>query len=291
MKNTVRNTMILALIPITFLMAETGRDIMIKVDKVLRESYTSTIQNVKLSTCKYIIKDQKLKCAEEARVKVLQSIQKDFGVDNKDSRSIAFILEPVSDKGIATLTYDYDDPAKDADTWIYLPAFGKVKRLLSSSEESEESGSFFGSEFSVEDMENKKIDDFTYNIIREETFDQRPVWVIESIPTERKAKKSKYSKILSWVDKERFIVLKDDMYNRQGMLYKQLTKRNIELIDNVWLARKATMINLISRRATNMELLSAAFNMPVSDEFFTQRTMTDFAFREKNLKDLRSNFK
>lgn len=264
--------------------AQSAKEIIEQVDHVLRNSYSTTVQNIRLTTGKYVVREQSMKFSEKPRVKVLQSVEKKGYGDRKgDSRSVALILEPINDKGIGTLTYEYEDAAKDADLWIYLPALGKVKRLQTSKENSDESGSFFGSEFSIEDLEIKKVHEFTYKIVREETYNRRPVWVIESTPTERKAKKSRYSKTISWIDKERYLILRDDLYDSQGNICKQLTRSNIELVDNVWLAKKVTMNNLLTSRVTLMDLISVSFNMPIPDEFLTQRTLTDFSFREKNI--------
>lgn len=271
--------------------AQTAKQIVEKVDRVARESYTSSVQKTKLSTCKYLVKKRRMRCAEKPRIKVIESIQKDAGENGLDSNSVSIILEPVSDRGIGMLTYDYDDPKRDADTWLYLSALGKVKRMISSSENSDESGSFFGTEFSIEDMESNKIDDYTYRILKEGTYMKRPVWVIESVPTAERARKTRYGKAVSWIDKERYISLKVNLYNRHGKLYKQLTMRRIERIDNVWISRRMTMNNLSTRRVTNLELISVAFNMDVPDEFLTQRTLTDFAFRERNLGKLRQYIK
>lgn len=264
--------------------AQSAKEIIEQVDHVLRNSYSTTVQNIRLTTGKYVVREQSMKFSEKPRVKVLQSVEKKGYGDRKgDSRSVALILEPINDKGIGTLTYEYEDAAKDADLWIYLPALGKVKRLQTSKENSDESGSFFGSEFSIEDLEIKKVHEFTYKIVREETYNRRPVWVIESTPSERKAKKSRYSKTISWIDKERYLILRDDLYDSQGNICKQLTRSNIELVDNVWLAKKVTMNNLLTSRVTLMDLISVSFNMPIPDEFLTQRTLTDFSFREKNI--------
>jgi Outer membrane lipoprotein-sorting protein len=273
----------------TALTAETAKEIVIKTDSVSRDSYSSTIQKMKLTTCKYRIKNKKMKCVDTARTKVMESIQKDTGPDGEDSRSIAIILEPIGEKGIGMLTFDYDDVDRDADTWLYLSAMGKVKRMISSSEESDESGSFFGTEFSIEDMESRKIDDYTYKILKEGTYAGRPVWVVESTPTKKRARKSKYGKSQTWIDKERFIPLKVNLFNRLGKPYKQMTMKDIQLIDKVWVARKMTMKNLITRRVTNLEILDVAFNMEVPERFLTQRTLTDFAFRERELNKLRKH--
>lgn len=266
------------------------RDIMVKVQKVSKESFISAIQKMKLSTCKYVVKENVMKCAEESRNTLLEIVMKNYGIDNKDNRSIAIIIEPKKDQGIGTLTYEYGDPDKDTESWIYLSALGKVKRLASSNEDNDESGSFFGSEFFLEDMEELKLNEYTFKILSEETYKERPVWVIEYTPNSERAKKSKYNKTISWIDKERYIILKKNLY-RQGELYKQLTMANIDRIDNVWIARKSTMNNLVTRKVTTMEMISVAFNQEIPDELLTTRTLVDFAFREKNLTRLRAKLK
>ncbi|MCP4751521.1 MAG: outer membrane lipoprotein-sorting protein, partial [Proteobacteria bacterium] len=204
--------------------AQSARDIVVKVDEVSQESYSSSIQKMKLSTCKYGRKGRKMVCVEKPRIKVIESVQKDAGAGGKDSHSIAIILEPIGEKGIGMLTYDYDDPNLDADTWLYLSALGKVKRMVSGSDDDDSaSGSFFGTEFSIEDMESTKIDDYTYKILKETTYRKRSVWIVESVPTPKRARKTRYGKSVSWIDKERYITLKVELYNRYGKPFKRLT--------------------------------------------------------------------
>ncbi|MBT4089377.1 MAG: outer membrane lipoprotein-sorting protein [Deltaproteobacteria bacterium] len=295
----MKTKLITLLVALLFLMGglslpvagQTARDIMLKVEKVTQESSTSAIQKMKLSTCKYGKKKKKIVCIEKPRVKVIESIQKDMGPSGKDTYGVSIILEPIGEKGIGMLSYDYDAADKDADTWLYLSALGKVKRMISSSEDSDESGSFFGTEFSVEDMESSKIDDYKYKMIKQTSYRKRPVWIVESVPTPQRMRKTRYGKVVTWVDRERFIVLKVHLYNRHGKPHKRLSMRDIKLIDNVWVARKMSMNNLISRRVTHMRLYAIAFNIDVPDAFLTQRTLTDFAFRERELGKLRKHIK
>jgi len=270
------------------LSAQSGRDIMIKYDKVSKETSFSLIEKMKMSTCKYVVQQGKMHATEEPRINVLEIVSKDAGIDNKDSRSVSIVIEPTRDKGIGMLTYDYAAPSKDDDNWLYLPALGKIKRMVSGSENNDEGGSFFGTEFLVEDVASRKIDDYTYKLLEQTTYVSRPVWVLELIPTPERTKKTKYGKILLWIDKERNIIVKQDLYDRNNLLFKRLTASDIEQIDNVWVARKAEMNNLLTRRVTIMELIAIAYNIEVPDEFLTQRTLVDFAFREKKLTKLRT---
>ena len=272
--------------------AMTPYEIMEETIRVARESSKTSIQKMKLSTCKYGIKKKRMVCVEKPRVKVIESVQKDTGPDDKDSKAVSIILEPASEKGVGMLSYDYDDLDRDNDNWLYLSALGKVKRIVSSSDDDDtESGSFFGSEFAIEDMETQKVEDYTYKLLKEGVYTKRKVWVIESRPTPKRARKTRYSKSVTWIDKERFIELKVDLYDKHGRLKKRLTMRKIKLIDGVWTARSMTMNNLSSRRVTQTSLTAIAFNHEVSDKFLTQRTLTDFAFRERELNKLRKYIK
>ena len=66
----------------------------------------------------------------DERIRKLKSYSKDIGDDVK---SIMFFTHPGDVKGTGFLTWDYDDPKKDDDKWLYLPAMKKVRRISSSS--------------------------------------------------------------------------------------------------------------------------------------------------------------
>ena len=82
------------------------------------------------------------------------------------------------------LSYSYDDSDRDNETWLYLSALGKVKRISvrNSDDEETESASIFGTEMTTEDQETGKLDDYTYELLGQGEFRGREVAVIESIP-------------------------------------------------------------------------------------------------------------
>jgi hypothetical protein len=271
--------------------AQTAKEIMIKADKIATESSNSMFQKMKLSTCKYAKKGKKTVCTKNPRIKLIESAQKDVGSRGKDSKSISFILEPIGEKGMGMLIFDYDDSDKDTISWLYLSAMGKVKKIISGTDDDDESGSFFGSEFLIEDMENHDIEDYTYKILKETVYQKRPVWIIESIPTPKRLRKSKYGKSHTWIDKERFIELKVQLYNKQLKPYKQITMRNIENIDGVWTPRKITIKNLKTKRTSVVSLISVSYNIEIPEQFLTQRALTDFAYREREMIKIKRHLK
>jgi hypothetical protein len=265
--------------------ANEARDI---IQEVLdRDDGTTEIGQVKLSTCAVVKKDKKIICKSKPRVKVMDMIRKDYGPNEKDHRTVVIIMEPAGEKGIGFLQYDYEQKGKETDQWLYLSALGKVKRLVSGNENEPKTGSFFGSELSYEDMEKRHIDDYTYKLLGRETYAARPCVVIESIPVRERAIKSNYSKSLDWVDRDRSIVLKSILYNRQGEKFKKIYFRKITETDGILVPMQIAVLNLETSRRTVMSYEKIALNLSVQDDFLTQRTLIDGAFRESNLKKIR----
>jgi hypothetical protein len=48
------------------------------------------------------------------------------------------------------------------------------------------------------------------------------------------------------------------------------------------------MMNLVSNRLSNMALVELYVDLDIKDDFLTQRTLTDSAYREANLERLRA---
>ncbi len=128
----------LFLTPVVY--CQSAREIMQKVNE--RNDGFSHVSKIQLSTCRYAVKNRKLSCIEKPRIKVMESIRKDFGKNEEDTKSVIIIMEPAGEKGIGFLQYDYDDPGKETDQWMYFSALGKVKRIISGNEDEPKSGSF-----------------------------------------------------------------------------------------------------------------------------------------------------
>ncbi len=267
----------------------TGMEIMERVDEAQRATSDSAFNRMQLSTCRFGVKDSRITCAERPRVKALESVGKNYGLNLKDTKSITIVLEPASERGIGMLSFAYDDSDRDNETWLYLSALGRVKRIASgSSDDDTEPASLFGSEFTTEDTETGKLDEYEINVLEETTESGRDVWKIEMIPNEERARKSRYSRTVSYIDKERYVALRIEMYDQYGKEIKRLLASRVELINDVWMARSLTMMNLVTNRLSNMAILEIHTGIDVDDEFLTQRTLTDVAFRQRELAKLRA---
>ena len=266
----------------------TARELVQKMNDNQLLTTDSSFNLLQLTSCKYGTHNGKLKCVEKPRIKLLEIAQINLGADNKDSQSITIILEPASEKGIGMLTYTYDAIDQDNETWLYLSALGKVKRIASGrDDEDTEPTSVFGSEVSTEDQETGKLDYYTYKILQSGNYKGRPVAVIESLPTIEGAKHTRYGKLRTWVDRERFISLKIQMFDKHGNAIKHVSAAKVEQINGIWLARSVTFKNLVSQRLTNMNIKTINFGLNIDAKFLTQRALTDQGFRQRHLQSLR----
>lgn len=268
--------------------AESADKIMEKVDYAVRKSYDTQLADVKITTCKYTKADGNVRCSEKPRVVVAENAKKKELVNGLyNYRQMSIVREPISDKGTALLVYEYGADGKDNDNWLYLPALGKVNRIIANEDEG---GSLFGSEFSVETTENpeaRKVHEYTYKLLEEASYEGRPAWVIEILPTAEKARKTSYDKVVTWIDKRTYLPVKEDMY-RNGKVHKQRTQTNIQEIDGIFMTMRSVMNNLSTSRVSQMDKILMRHNTGIPDEYLTHRALTDFTFRERNLAKFRS---
>ena len=145
----------------------------------------------------------------------------------------------------------------------------------------------FGSEITTEDQETGKLDDYTYKILQRGSYKGRPVAVIESVPTRQRLEHTRYGKVRTWIDTERFLSLKMQMFDKYGNAIKQVSVAKVEQINGIWLARSITFKNLVSQRLTNMNIKAISFGLNIDERFLTQRALTDQVFRQKHLQKLR----
>ena len=267
--------------------AQNGRDLFYQ-NRLQANLVKTGYSKVKMKTCKYHVKNKKIFCSEKPRVKVIESIYKNYsriGINGKqDQKNISIILSPKSEKGIGMLNYSYQSDEKDDDSWMYFLSLGKVRRITSSNKNQNvpATGSLFGSEFSSEDISGTPIDDYEYKILKSTQYKGKDTWLIEQTPKPQRLRKSHYSKTILWLDQVKGVIPKWVTYNRQGKPYKLFINDRWKKIDGVWMAEVGSVKNLITRRKTTLFTIKEHVNIPVDDEnYFSQRILTDIVFQDR----------
>lgn len=194
------------------------------------------------------------------RERTLLSYSMDLG---KDGKSIMYFQTPADVKGTGFLSWQYDDPARDDDRWLYLPAMKKVRRISGSSAKKE---NFMGSDFTFDDMGGRNVDEDEHKLTGEETIDGFVCWVIENIPRESDAT---YSKKISWIRQDALTPVKVEFYDRMGALLKTLSASEISLEGEFWTARRLEMTNHQRNHRTIIKLEEIDYDLDMNEAMFT----------------------
>jgi len=202
------------------------------------------------------------------RVRELRSFRKDKALD---SHSILFFLSPADVRDTGFLTYDYDDPDRDDDQWLYLPALKKTKRIASSGK----SGSFMGSDFSFADMTDRPLENYDYSLLQESEIDGQPVWVIEAVPrTGDEIEETGYTRTIHFIRQDNFFQIRAKIWLKKGRRNKYLEVKELEQIDGIWMATLMTMTTKKGKKTEHKTILRTSeiqFGQPLEFEAFSVR--------------------
>ena len=202
--------------------------------------------------------------SDQTRVRKIKQFSKDMGDVEK---SIMFFISPADIKNTSFMNWSYDADNKSDDQWIYLPALKKTKRISSDSK----SDYFMGSDFTYDDLGDRKLDADTHKFIKDETIDGHECYVVESIS---KDEEYMYSKTITWVRKDNFVGMKKEFYDEDEDLLKTLTIKKVEQISGYWVITHSEMKNSQKNHSTNIELTDVKVNTGVSSSKFSERMMT-----------------
>ena len=153
--------------------------------------------------------------------------------------------------------------------WLYLPSSKKTRRVLSK----KQGGNFLGSELSYEDMGGSAGVKYRSRVLRIEGKRGRKVAVIESRP--RKGE-SAYSKIVSWIPLNKYVVYKAKYYDKKGKLLKIASFKNYKRFGKrTWRATRMTIKNVQNKRSTVMLLKGLRVNRGIDDDIFSVASLED----------------
>lgn len=185
--------------------------------------------------------------------------------DKSEKRIIKFI-SPAEVKGTGILIFDNE--VKDDDMWIYLPAMRKTRRIVSS----EKSKSFMGSEFTNADMTAPAIEDFSYDLTGEENIDGVDCWKILTKPANIDLEDEYgYSKSISWIGKNDYIVRKTDYFDYDDELFKTIVTSEYKMLDEVhnkYMITDRSAENFQNGRSSRMKMEQIQL-ADTKDEYFT----------------------
>ena len=192
------------------------------------------------------------------------------------SRKITKTMVALTDKknSLVEFTNSQDRGTKflkrEDDLWMFFP---DAEEIIKISGHMLNQG-MMGSDFSYQDvMEADKLTDlYDFKIIKEEEFEGRPCYVLEGIA--REGVKVSYYRRISWVDKERFIGLKEELYAKSGRILKETKANVIEEIEGRWVPTNSVMENKLRKDTyTEFTITQIKFNLEIPEETFSLQNL------------------
>lgn len=185
-----------------------------------------------------------------------------WSVTREIDKQVVIFTAPADIKGSGLLTIE--NPDGPDENLLYLPALGRVRRLAAAEQTT---GSFFGSDFTYDDLGGTDITEFDYELL--ETTDT--TYLVRGTPREGVVKAFDYS--ISEIDRERLMPLRVEFF-KDGELYKVLTIHEISEEGGYTTPVNLQMENAVTGSFTTIEIADAIYDEPIPDEVFSERFLT-----------------
>ncbi len=182
-----------------------------------------------------------------------------YSIDKGD-KGLMVYNSPARIKGMKILTLNDGD-----DIWFYSPRTARIRKIASG----QKSQSVNNSDFSYEDMSAEdRREDYNCKLVGEEKRDGVLSYKIEMVP---KGTDGSYSKIVGWVDKEKFMMVEAHMYDEDDELWKKLFVHGLKKEGKYWTMESIEMQNVLKGSKTVMKVESVEFDLKLDPTMFSER--------------------
>jgi outer membrane lipoprotein-sorting protein len=159
---------------------------------------------------------------------------------------------------------------RDKNMWIYFP---KEQDMVKLSGHLLKEG-MMGSDVSYEDaLESSDYRaKYSATLKPQDAVGDRPCYVVE---LNAKVDSAAYDRRLLWIDSERYVTLKQEMYAKSGRLLKTSATAEVDHIGTRWYPAKLEFISkLRANTKTVFSMTGIELNVPVSDQQFSMAALT-----------------
>jgi hypothetical protein len=174
--------------------------------------------------------------------------------------------------GSAFLTVERQ--AAPHDVWIYLPALGTPRRLLSSNF----ADSFLGSEFRVGDLLQADPDDYAVSVRGTDRHGDELCWIVDALPRDATVeRRAGLGKQTLWLGRADGLERRIDQYDRSGNLLKvvELGGWTGVVGGRKWLALERRIRNVQSGASSAIVFEHAEAGVGVAADAFTPQHLAD----------------
>jgi outer membrane lipoprotein-sorting protein len=218
---------------------------------------------------------------------ILEKVDKNMSSKNRVFKSEMVIHGRRSSRTITSISYsagtkqsftEYLSPAHDQGTkmlklenqlWIYSPSTDRIIQISGHMLRQ----SVMGSDLSYEDMmdDRKLTDIYSAKVIGNETIDSRNTYVLE---LNAKVENVAYFSQKIWVDIERYVPLKQQMFAKSGQLLKSSSLSEVRQVQGKWFPMRIVYKDeLKDGSGTEFILTSVKFDQEIPEYIFTKAAL------------------
>lgn len=185
-----------------------------------------------------------------------------IGYAQGKNQSFSEYLAPEREKGTKMLKLENN-------LWIYSPSTDRTIQLSGHMLKQ----SLMGSDLSYEDMmENRKLTEmYNSHVIGTDTIDGRETWILQ---LEAKVEDVSYHSRKVWVDTQRYVPLREELYAKSGQLLKKTELKDVKKIDGRWYPTKMNYKDMLKDgKGTDFIVLEIEFDTPIAPHIFTKASL------------------
>lgn len=218
---------------------------------------------------------------------ILKKVEENMTSDNRVFESEMIIHGRRGSRTITSKTYsvgdkqsftEYLSPAREAGAkmlklenqlWIYSPSTDRTIQI---------SGhllrqSVMGSDLSYEDMmdDRKLTDVYSARLVGEEVVDKRKTYVLELTA---KVEDVAYHSQKMWIDTERYVPLREELYAKSGQLLKRTTLSDVQKIEGRWFPMTIVFKDMLKQGdGTEFRMTKVQFDQEIPAYLFTKAAL------------------
>jgi len=179
-----------------------------------------------------------------------------------DKKSFTEYLSPPREQGTKMLKLENQ-------LWIYSPSTDRTIQISGHMLRQ----SVMGSDLSYEDMmdDRKLIDVYSARVSGNDIIDDRQTWILELTA---KVEDVAYAKRKIWIDRERYVPLKEELYAKSGQLLKRSTLSNVIKVDGRWFPATIVYKDILKQGdGTEFKITGVRFNQEIPEYIFTKAAL------------------
>lgn len=218
---------------------------------------------------------------------ILQKVDDNMSSKNRVTESSMVIRGKRRDRTVTSKTYsvgteqsfsEYLSPAREAGTkmlkvegrlWIYTPSTDRTIQISGHMLRQ----SVMGSDLSYEDMmdDRKLTEMYDAKISGEEEIEGRKCYVLD---LSAKVDDVAYHSQKVWIDMERFVPLKQELFAKSGQLLKRVELKDVQKVEGRWFPMKMVYKDMLKAGdGTEFVTKSIAFDQDIPEYIFTKAAL------------------